>query len=81
MNIKILGTGCPSCQRLEENVRQAAKELGIDDAIFEKVTNIADIVSYGIMSAPALVIDEEVKLAGKVASVDEAKTILSSLSA
>ena len=78
MKIKILGTGCPNCLRLEENTREALKQLGKEAAV-EKVTEIADIMSYGIMSTPALVVDEVVLLAGMVPSVEELKNRLANL--
>lgn len=65
MNIKILGTGCSNCAKLEKITREAVSELGIVAEI-EKVENIQDIISYGVMSTPALVINEEVKIYGKV---------------
>jgi small redox-active disulfide protein 2 len=76
MNIKILGTGCPNCKRLEANTKQALSELKMEAAV-EKVTEIQDIVSYGVMGTPALVVDGEVKFYGRVADVSEIKTILS----
>ena len=76
MIIKILGSGCPNCQRLEANTRQAANELGLTDIVFEKVTDYADMARYGILATPALVIDEQVKLFGRIANVKEIKTIL-----
>lgn len=63
MEIKILGTGCPKCRRLEQIAREAAAEAGIN-ATFTKVTDIDAILSYPISSTPALVIDEEVKCSG-----------------
>ncbi len=75
MIIKILGTGCPKCKKLEENARQAASELGLTAEI-EKVADLDDIMDYGVMMTPALVIDEKVKSSGKVASVDEIKAML-----
>ncbi len=65
MVIKILGSGCPSCMRLEDVARETAKEMGVD-ATFEKVQDYQKIMSYGIMSTPALVIDEKVKAYGRV---------------
>jgi small redox-active disulfide protein 2 len=65
MNIKILGSGCKSCITLAENTKVALKELGIEAEI-EKVTDFAQIASYGVMSTPALVIDEKVVSYGKV---------------
>jgi len=76
MIIKILGSGCPNCQRLEANARQAANELGLTDIVFEKVTDYADMAHYGILATPALVIDEQVKLFGRIADIKEIKTIL-----
>ncbi|GAB4277101.1 MAG: thioredoxin family protein [Coriobacteriia bacterium] len=70
MEIKILGTGCPNCQRLEANTREAVQRLGLE-ATFEKVTDPMEIVDYGIMSTPGLVVDGEVKVAGRVPDVDE----------
>jgi len=65
MNIKVLGTGCPKCQRLEYNVNEALKRSN-QEATVEKVTNIEDILSYGVMSTPALVIDGIVVSSGKL---------------
>lgn len=72
MTIKILGLGCMNCKKLEANVRKAIEELGIEASI-EKVTDFKDIVAYGVMRTPALVVDEQVKISGKVASVEEIK--------
>jgi small redox-active disulfide protein 2 len=74
--IQILGTGCPKCKKLAENAEAAAKELGIEYEI-EKVTQINDIMKMGIMVTPALAIDGEVKVAGKVASPEDIKKMLS----
>ncbi len=68
--IKILGTGCPKCIKLAELVEQAAIELGIEYEL-EKVTNINDIISYGVMLTPALVVDGDIKVAGSVPSIDQ----------
>ncbi len=76
MNIKILGTGCPNCQRLEANTKQALRELDLD-ATVEKVTALQDIMNYGVMSTPALVLDEKVAVAGRIPDADEIKKILS----
>ncbi len=75
MKIQILGTGCPSCLKLAENAKQAAAEAGIDAEI-EKITDIVQITSFGVMMPPALVVDGQVKIVGKVASVDEIKKVL-----
>jgi small redox-active disulfide protein 2 len=79
MVIKILGSGCANCQKLEVLARTAVEQLGIDAEIV-KVTDIADIMAYGVMSTPALVIDEQLKLAGRVPSHDEVVKILSAFS-
>lgn len=70
MNIKILGSGCPSCKKLEANTKKAVADLGID-ALVEKVEDIEKIMAYGVMSTPALVVDEEVKIMGRVPSPKE----------
>ncbi len=68
--IKILGTGCPKCIKLAELTEQAAIQLGIDYEL-EKVTDINDIISYGVMLTPALVVDGEVKIAGSIPSIEQ----------
>lgn len=75
MNIKILGTGCPNCKRLEANTKAAVEELGVE-ATIEKVTDIKEIMKYGVMSTPALVVDEKVKVMGKVPSSQDIKKFL-----
>ena len=65
MNVKVLGTGCKNCKVLEENVRKAVEEMGIEVEI-EKVEDIQDIMNYGVMGTPALVVNGEVKSAGRV---------------
>ena len=75
MVIKILGTGCPKCKQLEANAVKAVEQSGINAQI-EKVTDIKDIMNYGVMATPALVVDEVVKSAGKLLSSDEIHKIL-----
>lgn len=75
MKIEILGTGCPNCKRLEANAMQAVAESG-KMAKIVKVTDYAEIMSYGVMSTPAIVIDGEVKAYGKVCTVDEIKKFI-----
>ena len=70
MDIKILGTGCPKCQRLEQLTREVAVELGVD-AQFEHVRDMAKIMKYPVLSTPALVVDGEVKVAGRMPTKDE----------
>lgn len=70
MLIKILGTGCPKCKKLEENARTAIAELGIEAAI-EKVTDLDRIMDFGVIMTPALVINEKVVSSGKLLSPQE----------
>ncbi|MDD3306680.1 MAG: thioredoxin family protein [Acetobacterium sp.] len=77
MIVKVLGSGCKNCKKLEANTREALKELGIE-ATIEKVESMEEIMSYGIMSTPALVVDEQVKFSGKTPSVKELKKYLQS---
>jgi len=73
--IKILGTGCPKCKALTENVEAAAKNLRIEYEI-EKVTDINEITKFGVMMTPALVVDGEVKVVGKVPTPAEIAKML-----
>jgi small redox-active disulfide protein 2 len=73
--LQILGTGCPKCKKLAENTEAAAKALGIEYAI-EKVTDINEIMKFGVMMTPALAIDGQVKVVGKVPAPDEIKKML-----
>ena len=75
MKIQILGTGCPKCKKLTENTETAAKELGIKYKI-EKVTDISEIMKFGVMMTPALVVDGDVKLVGKVPEPEVIKDLL-----
>lgn len=75
VKIQILGSGCPKCRKLAENSETAARELGIDYEL-EKVTDIKSIMGFGIMVTPVLVVDGEVKTAGKVPDVEEIKEML-----
>ena len=73
--IKILGSGCPKCKMLADQVKAIAEDMQIDYTI-EKVTEINDIISYGVMVTPALVIDGQVKAAGKIPSAGKIKELL-----
>ncbi len=73
--IQVLGPGCPKCQALQKNAAEAAKQGGIEAQI-EKISDIATITSFGVMMTPALVVDGELKVMGKVATVDEIKNML-----
>lgn len=75
MVIKVLGPGCANCKKLAENAKEAVKELGID-ATIEKVEDFKAIMSYGVMKTPGLVVDEHVKVMGRVATVEEIKKLL-----
>ena len=75
MKIEILGTGCLKCKKLAELAEQAVKESGIEAEI-TKVTAINEIMNYGVMITPALVIDGEVKITGKIPSLEEIKNWL-----
>ncbi len=70
MLIKILGSGCAKCNRLEQLTREVVAELGLE-AGFEHVRDMQQIMAYPIMTTPALVVDEEVKVSGRIPSKDE----------
>jgi small redox-active disulfide protein 2 len=70
MNIKVLGPGCPKCKKTEEIVRQAVAESGVEAAV-EKVTNLNEIVGYGVIGTPAVVVDGVVRSVGKVPRKEE----------
>ncbi len=73
--IKILGPGCPKCEKLLELTKRAVDELDKDYPV-EKVSDIAEIIKYGVAITPALVVDDEVKVMGKVPSLDEIKKLI-----
>jgi len=73
--LQILGPGCPKCKKLAENTEAAAKRLGIPYRM-EKVTEITKIMSFGVMSTPALAVEGAVKFAGKVPTAEEIQRIL-----
>ena len=75
VKIHILGTGCAKCVKLAANAEKAAKSAGVEVEI-EKVTDIKEIMGYGVMMTPALVVDGQVKTVGKVLSPDEIKKYL-----
>lgn len=75
MKLQVLGLGCPSCMRLAANTAQAVCELGTDCTV-EKVTDIGAIVQAGASQVPALVIDGQVRMQGRVPGVDEIKALL-----
>ena len=75
MKIQILGTGCAKCNALMLATEKAAQALGLSYEL-EKVTDLRQIMAFGVMTTPALVVDGQVKVSGKVPSVDELKTLL-----
>lgn len=75
MIIKILGSGCASCEKLAEAARESVARTGVD-ATVEKVTDINEIMEYGVMTTPALVIDEQIKAAGRVPTGEQLDRLL-----
>lgn len=75
MIIKVLGTGCAKCKSLEANARQAVAEMGISADVV-KVQDMKDIMAFGVLRTPALVVDEKVVVYGKVPTVEEVKAFL-----
>jgi small redox-active disulfide protein 2 len=76
MKIQILGTGCPKCKKLTANAEEAVRAIDIECEI-EKITDINEIMDFGVMMTPAVAIDGEVKSTGKLLSVDQIKQLLS----
>jgi small redox-active disulfide protein 2 len=75
MVIQVLGTGCPKCKQLTANVHEALDKLGVDAEVV-KVTDINEILKFNVMMTPAMAVDGDVKVVGKVARVDEIVEIL-----
>ena len=75
MEIKVLGPGYPKCTKLEENVKAAVAQLGVD-ATIEKVTDVVEIAKAAVFVTPGMVVDGQVKSAGKILSVEEIKKLL-----
>ncbi len=73
--VQVLGTGCAKCTKLKENAEQAVQELGIE-ATVEKIEDINVITGFGVMMTPALAVDGEVKMVGKMSSPEEIKQLL-----
>ena len=73
--LQILGTGCAKCRMLADHAEQAARELGIQYTL-EKVTDINDIIAFGVTATPALVVDGEIKVAGRVPTAESLKALL-----
>ena len=75
LSIKVLGSGCANCQRVEQTAKAVAEEIGLE-ATFQKVTQMSEIMAYGIMATPGLVINEKVVCSGRVPSKAEVTTWL-----
>ncbi|NNF36263.1 MAG: thioredoxin family protein [Saprospiraceae bacterium] len=75
-NVKILGTGCPKCKQTATLVETAVQELGLQDVKIEKVEDIMKIMEYDVMSTPAIVIDGDIKVKGRIPSIHEMKELL-----
>jgi small redox-active disulfide protein 2 len=73
--LQILGTGCPKCKKLAEITEKTAKELGIEYTL-EKVTDINEIMNFGIMMTPALAVDGMVKVSGRIPKSEELKAMI-----
>jgi len=80
MKIKVLGTGCPKCKKLYAEAEKAVASSGVA-ADIEKVERIDDIMKYGVMMTPALVIDDEVKASGRIAPASEIVTWITTAAA
>ena len=76
MEIKVLGPGCPKCKQTMKLVKEAVGETGVD-ANIEKVTDVMEIAGYGIFGTPAVVIDGDVKVVGKIPKKEDIKTWIS----
>ena len=76
MEIKVLGPGCAKCKKAEKIVKEVIAEVG-SDATVEKVTDMMEIAGFGIIATPSVVVDGEVKCAGKIPSKDEIRSWLS----
>jgi small redox-active disulfide protein 2 len=77
MKIQVLGTGCPKCRKTYENVEEAVKQLGVS-ADIEKVEDLKAIMNFGVMLTPAVAIDGDVKIVGKIPSVEDVKQLVAS---
>jgi small redox-active disulfide protein 2 len=75
VEIKVLGSGCAKCNLLEEATKRAVAQVGLDATVV-KITDMVEIMGYGVMTTPALVVDGAVRIAGRVPSVDELATLL-----
>ena len=76
LNIKVLGSGCPNCSRLEKHARDAVAQLDVD-AIIEKVSDLDEYLKYGVLSTPALVVNEKLVVSGRVPAASQIVALLS----
>ncbi|MFP4006314.1 MAG: thioredoxin family protein [Candidatus Hadarchaeia archaeon] len=76
MKVEILGPGCPNCKKLEDLTRKAMKDISEEKIELEKVEDPGEIASRGVMSTPALVVDGEIKISGRIPSKQEIREIL-----
>jgi len=76
MKIKILGSGCLNCQKLEANAKKAVEELGLEDVEIEHIYEINKIIEMGVTMTPAIMFDDEIKAQGRVPEVEEIKSWL-----
>ena len=75
VEIKVLGSGCAKCNLLEEVTKRAVAQAGIEASV-EKITDVVAIMNYGVMTTPALVVDGQVRMSGRVPSVDDLVALL-----
>jgi len=76
MTIKILGSGCPKCQKLEENAKRAVKELGLKNIEVEHIYDMDKVIEMGVAMTPAIMFDDEIKAQGRIPEVEEIKSWL-----
>lgn len=74
-NIKVLGPGCPKCKTTYQNVLEAVKQSGVEAQV-EKIEDIMEMMKYNVLTTPVLMIDEEIKVRGRVANMNEIKDLL-----
>ncbi|MBN2444444.1 MAG: TM0996/MTH895 family glutaredoxin-like protein [Spirochaetales bacterium] len=75
MTIQILGTGCPKCKKLTENAQKAVEDLSMD-VVIEKITDLNEILEYGIMMTPGFAINKDVKSVGKILTPEQIKDLI-----
>ena len=75
LSIKVLGPGCANCHKVEENAREAVRQLGVE-ATFEKITDYGEFARYGLLYTPGLVINEKLVVGGRIPSVVEVTGLL-----